>query len=120
MSSVSNPRAETLAITPGDLVRAIRQELQPASSAASFHFDVCLTWLELAVRHLSDAQVSQVARIEAWKDPDEYSRTAALKWEFEASIQAIVASGVAVDAFCAVVQTTVQLPPSLIDHRRGN
>jgi hypothetical protein len=118
MSSVSNPRAETLATTPGDLVRAIRQEPQPTSSAASFHFDVCLTWLELAVRHLSDAQVAQVARIEAWNDPDECSRIAALKWEFEASIQAIVASGVAVDAFCAVVQTKVQLPQSLIDEWR--
>jgi len=118
MSSVSNPQAETLATTPRDLVRAIRQEPQPASSAASFHFDVCLTWLELAVRHLSDAQVAQVARIEAWNDPDEYSRIAALKWEFEASIQAILASGVAVDAFCAVVQTKVQLPQSLIDEWR--
>jgi hypothetical protein len=118
MSSVSNPRAETLATTPGDLVRAIRPEPQPASSAPSFHLDVCLTWLELAIRHLSDAQVAQVARIEAWNNTDEYSRIAALKWEFEASIQAIVASGVAVDAFCAVVQIRVQLPQSLIDEWR--
>jgi hypothetical protein len=118
MSSVSNPRAETLATTPGDLDRAIRPEPQPASSASSFQFDVCLTWLELAIRHLSDAQVAQVARIEAWNNADEYSRIAALRWEFEASIQAIVASGVAVDAFCAVVQTRVQLPQSLIDEWR--
>jgi hypothetical protein len=120
MSSVSNPRSETAATTPGDSVRAICPEPQPASSAASFNFDVCLTWLELAIRHLSDAQVAQVARIEAWNDPDEYSRMAALKWEFEASIQAIVASGVAVDAFCTVVRTRVQLPQSLIDEWREN
>jgi hypothetical protein len=118
MSSVSNPRAEILATAPGDLVRAIRPRPQPASSAASFHFDVCLTWLELAVRHLTDAQVAQLARIETWNNADEYSRIGALKWEFEASIQAIVASGVAVDAFCAVVQTRVQLPQSLIDEWR--
>jgi hypothetical protein len=118
MSSVSNPRADTLATTPGDLVRVTRPESEPSSSAPSFHFDICLTWLELAVRHLSDAQVAQVARIEAWNNADEYSRIAALRWEFEASIQAIVASGVAVDAFCAVVQTRVQLPQSLIDEWR--
>jgi hypothetical protein len=119
MSSVSNPREETVATTPGDLVRAIRPEPQPASSAAShIHFDVCLTWLELAIRHLSDAQVAQVARIETWNNADESSRLGALKWEFEASIQAIVASEVAVDAFCAVVQAKVQLPQSLIDEWR--
>jgi len=121
MSSVPNPQTETLATLPVDLVWAIRPEPQPASSEASHvHFDVCLTWLEVAIRHLSDAQVAQVARIEAWNNADEYSRIAALKWEFEASIQAIVASGVAVDAFCAVVRTRVQLPQSLIDEWREN
>src|ERR1700730_11808891 len=121
MSSVSNPQAETLASIPGDLVWAIRPEPRQASSAAShIHFDVCLTWLELAIRHLSDAQVAQVARIEAWNNTDECSRIAALKWEFEASIQAVGASGVAVDAFCAVVRTRVQLPQSLIEEWREN
>ena len=62
MSSAFNPQAETLATLPGDLVWAMHPEPEPAGSEAShIHFDVCLTWLELAVRHLSDAQVAQVA-----------------------------------------------------------
>lgn len=119
MSGVSNPRAETVATTSGDLVRATRPEPQPAGSATSHtQFDMCLTWLELAIRHLSDAQVAQVARIETWNDADDHSRLGVLKWEFEASIQAIVASEVALDAFCAVVQAKVQPPQSLIDEWR--
>ena len=119
MSSVSTPRAVTVAIPGGGLVVAIGQDAEPASSPTDHvHFDVCPIWLELAIRHLSDAQVAQGARIETWKDADEYSKTGALEWEFEASIQAITASGIAVDAFYAVVQTRVHLPQSLIDEWR--
>ena len=119
MSSVSTPRAVTDAIPTGGSVVAIGQDAEPASSANSHaHFDACPTWLELAVRHLSDAQVAQAARSETWKDADEYSRAGALEWEFEASLQAIMASGIALDAFYAVVQTRVDLPPSLIDEWR--
>jgi hypothetical protein len=119
MSSVSTPRAVTDAIPTGGSVVAIGQDAEPASSANSHaHFDACPTWLELAVRHLSDAQVAQAARSETWNDADEYSKAGALEWEFEASLQAIMASGIALDAFYAVVQTRVDLPPSLIDEWR--
>ena len=119
MSGVSTPRAVPVAIPAGDLVVAIGQDAEPASSLTSHaHFDVCPTWLELAVRHLSDAQVAQDARIATWKDADEHSKTGALEWEFEASMQAIMASGIAIDAFCAVVQASVHLPQSLIDEWR--
>jgi len=103
----------------GDLVVAVGEDSEPANSPNSrVHFDFCPTWLELAIRHLSDAQVAQGARIETWKDADEYSKTGALEWEFGASIQAIMASGIAVDAFYAVVQSRVHLPQSLIDEWR--
>jgi hypothetical protein len=81
-------------------------------------FDMCPTWLELAIRHLSDAQVAQVARVAAWKGADENSKAGTLKWEFEASMQSIMASSIAVDAFCAIVQTKVQPPQSVIDQWR--
>ena len=119
MASVSTPRADMGAIRAGGLVIATGQDADPASSTTSHvQFDACPTWLELAVRHLSDAQVAQAARIDTWKDADEYSKSGALQWEFEASIQAIVASGIAVDAFYAVVQTKVYLPQSLTDEWR--
>jgi len=41
-----------------------------------------------------------------------------LEWEFEASMQATMASGIAVDAFYAMVQSRVPPPQSLIDEWR--
>jgi hypothetical protein len=82
------------------------------------HFDACPTWLELAIHHLSDAQAAQAARVAAWKGADENSKAGALEWEFEASMQSIMASSIALDAFCAVIQTKVQLPQSVIDQWR--
>jgi len=82
------------------------------------HFDVCPTWLELAIRHLSDAQVAQVARIEAWKSADENTKAGALQWEFEASMQAIVAAAIAIDALYAAVRPKVKLPPLLVEKWR--
>jgi hypothetical protein len=121
MSSAFVPRA-TPVVSPADsLVISIGENRKPTSSLPLHaHFDVCPIWLELAVRHLSDAQVAQVARVAAWNGADETSKAGALEWEFEASIQAIVASAIAVDAFCAAVQTRVHLPQSLIDEWRDN
>jgi hypothetical protein len=119
MSGVSTPRAETAATRAGGLVVAIGPDAEPASGPTSHgHFDVCPTWLELAIRHLSDAQVARAARIQTWKDTDDHSKTGALEWEFGASIQAIMASAIALEAFCAAVQTTVHLPQALIDEWR--
>jgi hypothetical protein len=121
MSSASAPRATPVAIPADDLVVPIGENRAPASSLPPHaHFDVCPTWLELAIRYLSDAQVAQVARIAAWKGADEDSKAAALEWEFETSMQVITASALAVDAFCAAVQTKVPLPQSLIDEWRDN
>ena len=119
MTGVSTPRVVTVGIPAGGLHVAIGQNAEPANgSIAHAHFDVCPTWLELAVRHLSDAQVAQDARSETWKNADEHSKTGALEWEFEASKQAIMASGIAVDAFCGAVQARVPLSRSLIDEWR--
>jgi hypothetical protein len=117
MGSVSTPRADTDAIRDGGVIMG--QDADPASTPISqAYFDACPTWLELAVRHLSDAQVARNARIDAWRDADERSKTGSLEWEFEASIQATMASAIAIDAFYAVVQSKVPLPPSLIDEWR--
>jgi hypothetical protein len=121
MSSAFVPRATPVASPADGLVISIGENRKPTSSLPlQVRFDVCPIWLELAVRHLSDAQVAQVARVAAWKGADETSKAGALEWEFEASIQAIMASAIAVDAFCAAVQTKVHLPQSLIDEWRDN
>jgi len=85
------------------LVNSIDENRKPGSSLSHHvHFDACPIWLQLAIRHLSDAQVAQVSRVAAWKGADEDSKAAALEWEFESSLQAIMASALALDAFCAV------------------
>jgi hypothetical protein len=115
MRNVSMPQSMTVADASEGLVVAIGQGQGPASAPAiNVQFDVCATWLELAVGHLSDAQVARGARIGNWDSANEHSKTGALKWEFEAAIQAITASGIALDAFCAVVQNTIHLPETLI------
>jgi hypothetical protein len=120
MGSLSTPQTGTLAIRAGGLVGAM-QDAEPANSpSAHAHFDACPIWLELAVRHLSDAQVGRDARIEAWRGADERSRTGALEWEFEASLQAIMAAATAVDSMYAAVQKKVPLPQPLIDEWRDS
>lgn len=121
MGSASTPRAETFDLSDGTRVIAIAADAESANSpAAVAHFDACPTWLDLAVRHLSDAKVARDARIAAWRNPDEHSRTGALQWEFEASLQAMMASANAVDAFYAAVQGKVPLPQSLIEEWRDS
>jgi len=120
MSGAFVPREIPVAIPDGGLVVSSDENRKPAGSLPHVHFDACPVWLQLAIRHLSDAQVAQVSRVEAWKGADEDAKAAALEWEFEASLQAIMASALALDAFCAVVQTKVQLPQSLSDEWREN
>src|SRR5271170_2451843 len=106
-------------MSAGSLASLPGEAAMPATEPTSYvHFDVCPTWLELAIRHLSDAQVAQVARAEAWKGADENAKAGALQWEFEASMQAIVAAGIAIDAMSAAVRPKVALPPLLVQKWR--
>jgi hypothetical protein len=81
-------------------------------------FDACPTWLELAIRHLSDAQAAQAARVAAWKGTDEDSKAGALEWEFEASMQSIMAASIAIEAFCSAIQAKAHLPQAIVDECR--
>jgi hypothetical protein len=121
MSNVPNPQQASGGDAAGVLVVTMGEDEEPApasgsvsSSVSNARFDVCPTWLELAIRHLSDAQVARGARIGTWDVADESAKTSVLKWEFEASIQAITASGIALDSFCAAVQARIHVPEGLI------
>jgi hypothetical protein len=104
-----------------DLPPSISDDEGKAGSAVSpARFDVCPTWLELAARYLSDARAAQATRITGWSHADDIARADALEWEFEASLQAIVACGIAVEAFSAAVRSKIQLPQSLVDQWREN
>ena len=119
MNGISIYREMTAGMPAGDLAISLGEAAKPATDLTSYvHFDVCPTWLELAIRHLSDAQVAQVARVEAWKGADENAKAGALQWEFEASMQAIVAAAIAIDALSAAVRRKVKLPQLLVDKWR--
>lgn len=112
-------REITPGMSAGSLESLPGEAPMPATESTPYvHFDVCPTWLELAIRHLSDAQVAQAARVEAWKRADENARAGALQWEFEASMQAIVAAATAIDALYAAVRPRVKLPQLLVDKWR--
>lgn len=99
-----------------DPTRSVVSDATLAGAAASApRFDVCPTWLELAIRHLSDAGAAQVSRVAECRGTDGIAEMGMLQWEYEASLQAIVACGIAVHAFSAAIQSKVQLPQSVSD-----
>jgi hypothetical protein len=87
-----------LAITFGDDGPADASDVQWSASAAVYVY-----WLEIAWRRLSEAERSHADLLAAW-DADDEAKEAALEEESAASMQAIVASVVAVDAFHASVR----------------
>lgn len=77
-------------------------------------FDVCPTWIQLAQQHLAAALEARGFRETVWQGTDEDGKALALECEFEASMQAIMAGAIAMDAFYSILQQHVQIPESLI------
>jgi hypothetical protein len=108
-------RGMTISIPPGGLT------LGPgAAGSVTVHvrFDVCPTWTELALRHLQNAKEKRAAREIAWAGTNADEKAAALEREFEASMQAIMAAAIALDAFYSMVKGHVALPQSLTEKWR--
>lgn len=82
-------------------------------------FDVCPTWTELSLRHLQEAKAKRADRETAWAGTNEEEKAITLEREFEASMQAIMAAAIAVDAFYSLMQTHVVIPPSLVERWRA-
>ncbi len=82
---------------------------------ATFHvrFDVCPTWIQIAMRHLNDAVTAKVNRYEVWSGTDENAKAQCLEAEFEASMQAIMAAAIAWDAFYAILRGYVPIPDDM-------
>lgn len=78
------------------------------------HYDVCPTWLDLATRHLADAEERKLARVAAWQSDDQDARAATLEREFESSMQAIMAAAIAVDPFYAALRGKISIPEETI------
>lgn len=120
MAGIFISRGMTVAIPAGGLTIGIGDDGK-ATSSLTLHvrFDVCPTWIELALRHLADANEKRVARAAAWTGTNEELKAATLEREFEASMQAIMAAAISIDAFYSLIQPQVQLPPSLVEGWRA-
>lgn len=71
MGGVFISRGMTLAIPPGGLTLSLSEAGEPTGNLTlHVRFDVCPSWLGLAIGHLREAQARQAERIEAWKTTD--------------------------------------------------
>jgi hypothetical protein len=83
-------------------------------------FDVCPSWAGISLRHLQDAKQRRVGRQLAWDGTNEQEKAGALELEFVASMQAIMAAAIAIDAFYSIVKEHVVLSKSLVERWRKN
>jgi hypothetical protein len=121
MSGVFITRGMRVTIPSGGLTLAIGNHRKVTGNVTiHVRFDVCPTWVQLALRHLDDAKAKKALRVAAWAGADEDQKAATLEREFEAAMQAIMAAAIAVDAFYALIQSHVHLPPSIVTKWRTN
>src|SRR5882672_1132602 len=121
MAGIFIKRGMTVAVPPGGLTIAVGVDGKTtANLVLHVRFDVCPTWIKLALQHLEDAKARRAARDIAWTGANRDEKAATLEREFEASMQAIMAAAIALDAFYSLLQTYVKLPPTLITQWRKN
>ncbi|MGC2461414.1 MAG: hypothetical protein WA446_10665 [Steroidobacteraceae bacterium] len=68
---------------------------------------------------MEDAKAKRTIRERAWVEGKNDDKAAGLEREFEASIQAIMAAAVAIDAFYSLLQPHIALPPDLVTRWRA-
>lgn len=76
-------------------------------------FDVCPTWIGLALAHRDRAREMQAGCVRAFQVDDGESQAGCLELEYESSMQAIVACAVAFDGLYANLVDVVGIPPEL-------
>lgn len=81
-------------------------------------FDVCPTWIQMAKRHLDNAQDAMARRNEAWAGADGDLKSQALEAEFEASMLAVMAAAISWDALYAILREHVTIPPVMTEKWR--
>lgn len=123
MAGVFVTRGMTFVIPPGGLSLSIGDNGKiSGGQLTSYHvqFDVCPTWVELSLRHLNVAIEARANRQAAWASTDAVAKGETLEREFEASMQAMMAAAIALEAFYAIVQPLVVLPSTLVERWRIN
>lgn len=119
MAGIFISRGMTVAVPAGGLTIGIGEGGNVTGNLTlHVRFDVCPTWTELSLRHLQEAKAKRAEREAAWAGTNEEQKSFTLEREFEASMQAIMAAAIAIDAFYSLIQTHVVLPPSLVEQWR--
>lgn len=87
-------RYTSIVIPPGGLSVSVddKQRLTVSPVTVYLHYDTCPLWLNLAFRHLAEAQRHATARTTAWQTSNDESKGMMLEAEFEASMEAIMAA----------------------------
>jgi hypothetical protein len=115
--SVVIGRGQTLSFPPGSLTLSRDRNVGLAPGPGpEVSFDTWFIWLEVAIEHLQDARKRQEARKIAWAEPDSLARASTLEAEFKASMQAIVASAIALDALYASVKLKIDPKATVGQH----
>lgn len=121
MSGVFIKRGMTVAIPAGGFILSMGNDGKLSGCLTlHVHYDVCPTWLEIASRHLSDAQERKLARIAAWNSNDEDAKGQTLEEEFKSSMQAIMAAAIAIDSFYAALREKTNIPNETVQRWRQN
>lgn len=115
MTGIFISRGMTIAVPPGGLILGLNKDGKiDGKLTLHVRFDICPTWVEIALRHMQDAVAKKSSREKAWSLPDESQGASALEAECEASMQAITAAAIALESFYAIVQQNVQMPEDLM------
>lgn len=116
MPGVFITKGMTVGIPPGGLKLGIGADGRPTGQLElHVRFDVCPTWVALALRHVDEARRGREARIIAWSGDDESAKGASLETEFESSMQAVMAAAIAIDAFYSMIQPHVRIPEATVE-----
>lgn len=118
MSGVFITRGMTMSIPSFSIRLRDDGELDSDPLVLHVRFDVCPTWIQIAKHHLDTALAARAIREQVWSGTDEDAKARALEAEFEASMQAIMATAISLDAAYAVLQQHVAIPPAMIEKWR--
>jgi hypothetical protein len=89
--------------------------LSGTASGPSLHYDVCPTWLSIAIEHLERGKLARSDMLATLSDANTELKYRALEREFRSSMQAIACTAVAFEALFSVMQRSL---PSLRIHSR--
>ena len=77
------------------------------------HYDVCPTWLELALRHLICAEDEHKTLLSTWSSGGQDEAARVLEAEFQSGMQAATAACIALDALYANVKDLIPIPDEM-------